>query len=210
MYKFMPWSFILLGIIISFMVYPNLPDQLAIHWSNGQADNFVNKNIAIFTIPVLMLISNAFISVMLSKSSFKKNNTKNVPIIQKVNNYLLFFLLILHCIILAIGLGFEVSMGFVQGLIIGVVIICLANPMQKAKPNHIYGLRTPWTLKDERVWKKANRFSAKLLVIIGLMIFFLSFVIPEYITTISLIFVLAGTVVAVLYSFIYYRKLRES
>ncbi|WP_375335833.1 SdpI family protein [Bacillus sp. WMMC1349] len=81
--------------------------------------------------------------------------------------------------------------------------------MQKTKSNHAYGLRTPWTLKDERVWKQVNRFGAKLFVVIGFLIIGLSIVIPEYITIVLIGLLLVGALIAVYASYIIYKKLNS-
>ncbi|WP_255788322.1 SdpI family protein [Bacillus cereus group sp. BfR-BA-01393] len=34
--------------------------------------------------------------------------------------------------------------------------------MQRVEQNYIYGIRTPWTLKNKEVWRLTNRFSANI------------------------------------------------
>ncbi|MDA1475449.1 SdpI family protein [Bacillus sp. CLL-3-40] len=70
-------------------------------------------------------------------------------------------------------------------------------------------LRTPWTLKDERVWKQANRFGTKLFVVLGYFITGLSIVIPEYITIVIIGLLLVGALTAVYASYTIYKKLNS-
>ena len=57
----------LLPLIFSAAVYASLPDQIAIHWNSaGEADNYVNKAIGAFGIPVLFLVINLILTRMRS------------------------------------------------------------------------------------------------------------------------------------------------
>ncbi len=61
---------------------------------------------------------------------------------------------------------------------VGVLLLVLGNVMGKARHNAVFGLRTPWTLADPRVWDKAHRFVGRAWVLSGLALiaaaFFLS------------------------------------
>lgn len=205
--NYVTWILIVLTLAVGIIAYPQLPEQLPIHWSNTQADTFVHKSVAILTIPALMVLSYAFISLGLKLT---ENETKNLSLVNKVTNYTFAVLLVVQLFTLAFGLGMEPNIGHIQGGLLGIVCIILANPMQKAKPNLIYGLRTPWTLKDERVWKKSNRFSAKLLMAIGILILIFTFIFPNEIITISLLLIVVGMAVAIWHSYYVYKKIKES
>ncbi|WP_162297943.1 SdpI family protein [Halalkalibacillus sediminis] len=199
-------SVITLAIISCLIAYPFLPEQVAIHWSNGEADNFGNKNWATFLIPVIMVLSFFLMNLYVKSNDLKAQNQKNSPILMNAFNLYMIFLFMIHLMTIAFGLGVEFSINMFVGLLVGSVSIGIANPMPKLKPNHIYGLRTPWTLKDERVWKKSNRFASKLLVIIGIIIIILTFIFPEHITPISLGLLIVVTVISIIHSYLTYKE----
>ncbi|NPC93438.1 SdpI family protein [Bacillus sp. WMMC1349] len=203
---FLPTGVILVSIIVGIVAFPSLPHELPIHWSNGEPDKYANKTLAILLIPILMLISN-FLSLFFLKTKQVNGNYNNMTILNKINMVMLSLLFVIHLVIIAFGLGFEFNIHFLIGALLGLFIIIVANSMQKTKPNHAYGLRTPWTLKDEKVWKQANRFGAKLFVVIGFLIIGLSFVIPEYITIVIIGLLLGGVLIAVYASYLIYKKL---
>lgn len=49
------------------------------------------------------------------------------------------------------------------------------NFIQKVKPNYFLGIRTPWTLSSERVWKDTHRVSSKIFVLAGILMMLAAF-----------------------------------
>jgi len=49
----------------------------------------------------------------------------------------------------------------------GVLFIVIGNFLPKMRKNWLIGIRTPWTLSDERVWEKTHRFSGPIFVLGG-------------------------------------------
>lgn len=78
--------------------------------------------------------------------------------------------------------------------------------MQKTKANLAYGLRLPWTLKDEDVWRKSNRFAAKILMLAGLLIVSLAFILPHALEAIVLAALGMTVLISVVYSYLISRQ----
>jgi uncharacterized membrane protein len=49
-------------------------------------------------------------------------------------------------------------------LAIGVLFVVLGALMGRIAPNRLIGIRTPWTLKNRRVWGRTHRFTGRLMV----------------------------------------------
>jgi uncharacterized membrane protein len=79
--------------------------------------------------------------------------------------------------------------------------------MGKVQRNFYIGIRTPWTIADERVWNATHRLAAKTLVLGGLtgLIFALAGSWPW----LCLVAVLAGAFVPAIYSLVYYKQLER-
>lgn len=52
-------------------------------------------------------------------------------------------------------------------LVMGVFLVVTGNLMGKLRPNALLGIRTPWTLANERVWDQTHRFGGKAQVLAG-------------------------------------------
>jgi uncharacterized membrane protein len=51
-----PLSLIILEFIITVVLYPILPNEIAVHWNSASADGFLPKYIGAFVIPVVTFI----------------------------------------------------------------------------------------------------------------------------------------------------------
>ena len=65
------------------------------------------------------------------------------------------------------ALGMRTPLGPVIGTTVGVVLAAIGNVMGKLRWNYTIGIRTPWTLFNERVWDKTHRFAGKVFVLVG-------------------------------------------
>jgi uncharacterized membrane protein len=86
-------------------------------------------------------------------------------------------------------------------------IALLGNVMGKVRRNSYVGIRTPWTLADERVWNATHRLGAKTMVLGGLIGLILALAGSR--SGLFLVPILAGAFVPVIYSLIYYKQLKR-
>ena len=78
-----------------------------------------------------------------------------------------------HAFIVAHALGFKINDLDAMGIFIdvfGALLIITGNVFGKLRWNFTLGIRTPWTLADERVWDKTHRFAGWLFVINGFIV----------------------------------------
>ena len=78
----------------------------------------------------------------------------------------------------------------------------------KVKRNFWLGVRTPWTLASDRVWYSTHRLAGKTMVTGGLVVLAAALAgLPPYVSTAAL---LAGALVPVVYSLVYYKRLERT
>lgn len=65
--------------------------------------------------------------------------------------------------------GSAVSLDFVRfiGMGVGVLLVLLGNVMPKARRNALFGLRTRWSMAEDEVWRKSQRFGGFSAVALG-------------------------------------------
>jgi uncharacterized membrane protein len=82
--------------------------------------------------------------------------------------------------------------------------------MNNVKPNYFFGIRTPWALENEEVWRKTHRLAARLWLPGGLLLVVLSLILHGEVMFAGFIaIVLVLGIVPVAYSYFYYRKLSQ-
>ncbi|PYV13504.1 MAG: hypothetical protein DMG21_20930, partial [Acidobacteria bacterium] len=75
-------------------------------------------------------------------------------------------------------------------------------------PRNFYvGIRTPWTIADERVWKATHRFAGKAMMAAGV----LAFVLAMVQTSIwpSMVLIMAAALAPVIHSLVFYKQLER-
>ena len=101
--------------------------------------------------------------------------------------------------------GIQLSPNAVLPPGIGLLFYYIGLLMENSDRNWFIGIRTPWTLSSDRVWKRTNRLGGKLFKIAGIAAIFGAFFpgLAIYFIVVPAIFVAGITVV---YSYIEYQK----
>jgi uncharacterized membrane protein len=74
----------------------------------------------------------------------------------------------IHMGLLALALHIIYGMDSILHLSLGYIFIGTGNLLGKVRPNFFVGIRTPWTLSDDDVWRRTHRAGGWGMVIIGL------------------------------------------
>ena len=75
---------------------------------------------------------------------------------------------------------FTISMGAMKftGIAIGILLVILGNIMPKMRRNAMFGLRTKWSMTNDSVWQKSQRFGGIASVLCGLAMIVISAFVP--------------------------------
>ncbi|MED4006465.1 SdpI family protein [Priestia aryabhattai] len=202
-----PLGITLFTLITWLVALPHLPATMPIHWgANGEADGFATKiNAMILTVGIMVLIY--FIIAFVPRIDPRKENYKYFSKTYNIllNAVLLLFFFVNMSTILQ-GLGYNVPMSYIAPIMAGLVFIIIGNYLQRVRSNYFMGIRTPWTLSNENVWKKTHRLSGKLFFIGGLLILISAFLPDGYKSVILWGSIVLCVAVPYLYSYVAYKK----
>ncbi|CAI8745866.1 hypothetical protein COM13_13690 [Bacillus pseudomycoides] len=186
--------------------WPYLPDTIATHWSGGTADGFSSKLTGMMSMVGIMIGCYVFLNVLQKIDPKKENYEKFSKALMMINNSLLVVLFIGNIDIITNGLGYKLFINRVPELLVGILFLIIGNYLPQCKPNFFVGMRNPWTLSNEEVWRKTHRFSGKVFVALGLMMM-VSIVVPaEWRSYMMLTMILIAVVLTNGYSYILYKK----
>lgn len=195
---------ILLPMLIGFIFWDKLPDQLATHFgSNGEPDGWSSKTFAVIVLPVLL------VAVHLACFFITFADPKKQHIDPK-----LFKLILWLCPVIswfgcgttyAHALDMEFNITNIGMILVGVLFIIIGNYLPKARQNYTVGIKLPWTLHDEENWNRTHRLAGKLWMVCGLLFVIVSFF-GLGISWIAMILGLIMVFVPAGYSFLYYLK----
>jgi len=116
-----------------------------------------------------------------------------------------FFFILFYAITLMPNFGISFNFSQLFMLPVSMLFISIGVLMPSFKRNFFVGIRTPWTLADDKVWKKTHKFGGKAFVLAGLAIL-LSIPFPEASVSVTVVAALAAALGSVVYSFILFRK----
>ncbi len=197
---------ILLTFGIAYMVYPTLPDEIPTHWNiQGEVDGTMPVIPGIILIPALM-VGITLLMIILPRydpkwEAYREFQEAYDALILLLNIF--FFLLFLITILWALGI--EVPMNQVISALFAILMGGIAFFIRRVKPNWFAGIRTPWTMESETVWKETHERGFRVFLIIALFCL-LGVLVPEYAYLFILLPVIIGTIYLVVYSYIVWKK----
>ena len=196
-------AIILLSFFVGIYFYPKMPDKMAIHWNlQGEVDGYVSKFFVLFLFPFISLgLFLLFIAI-----------PKIEPNIEKFRKYydrfmilLLGFLLYVYLLIIFWNVGFRFSMIQLLMPALGILVYYCGILTENTKRNWFIGIRTPWTLRSEKVWERTHKIGGKLFKISGL-IAFVGMFFEKYALFFILFPIILLVAYTILYSYLEYQK----
>lgn len=116
---------------------------------------------------------------------------------------------IVQAVIICAALGVVFNRGRLFALLLPGLLIVVGNVMGKIRWNYTVGIRTPWTLANERVWDKTHRFGGRVLVLAGLFLLLAAFVPAAHGSAgarVGLATIVGASLVIVVKSYLYWRS----
>jgi len=160
-----------LAAALSVWAYPRLPETVATHWNlRGTPDGFSARLWAVAAMPLVMLAMTGVFNVLPKLDPRRDNYTKFLDSYWLIANAIIVFSGVAHALIIANGLGYTVQVDRLLPLGVGLLFAFLGNYLTRIEPNWFIGIRTPWTLSSDTVWRKTHRTGGWLFVIGGIVI----------------------------------------
>jgi uncharacterized membrane protein len=160
-----------LAAAVSVWAYPRLPETVATHWNlQGTPDGYSSRLWAVAVMPLLTLGLTGLFNVLPKVDPRRENYAKFLDSYWLIANAVLVFTGVADALILANGLGYTVQVDRLLPLGVGLLFAFLGNYLTRVEPNWFIGIRTPWTLSSDTVWRKTHRTAGWLFVVGGLVI----------------------------------------
>lgn len=160
-----------LAVAASIWASPRLPPTMATHWSlNGTPDGYSSRAWALAIVPIMLMFMTVMFNVLPKVDPRRENYAKFLSSYWLIANAVIVFLLVAHAMIIASGLGFSVRIDRLMPLGVGFLFVFLGNYLTRVEPNWFVGIRTPWTLSSDTVWRRTHRTGGLLMVIGGLVL----------------------------------------
>lgn len=204
-------NYFLIGISIAMSViaYPFLPDEMPIHWNySGMVDGYGSKLIVLAVIPIGVFLLYLLLRYVPKIDPRKKNYERFARTYGWFRVSILMILVMLQGVTILASFGLALNMGMIIQIGLGALFIFLGNLMPKIQPTYFVGIRTPWTLANDHVWRKTHQLAGKVWVICGFLMIPLA-LIPVGVVqfTVLIGFIAIMILVPVIYSYYVYKKI---
>lgn len=190
------------------LALPFLPAQVPSHWNiAGEVDGYSSPLTAALLTPALILALAVILPHLPKIDPRRENYAQFQGTYALTINAIALFLTALHLLTLAFALGAGFDLARLVFLGLGLLIAVIGNELGRVQPNYFMGIRTPWTLADDEVWRRTHRLGGRLLAVAGALTALAALLLPLPVAApLGLAFILGAAAFAVWYS---YRVWRE-
>lgn len=207
------WLIIII-VILPFIVlpffWPAFPERVAIHFDlNGNPNGYAGKGWGL-VVPALLNVALYALLVLTPRIDPSKKNYSLFEGPYRIIRLFTHLLLTLVCgVIYGYALGYHIDITTFVIYALPVLFMIIGNYMSTVRPNYFVGVRTPWTLSNETVWRRTHRLTGRLWVGASvLMLILLPFVPASY--AVIMIYTAVLAVVPIVYSYLVFRQLQHT
>ena len=189
--------------------YPLLPNIMASHFDvHGLPNGWMPKASFFFIMGIVEISIYGLLTFLPRVDPLKKKievRFKNILLLRDV--FLLFFAVVFSMSLEAAREG--VLNVDLLGVALGILFIVMGNYLPKIPQNWFVGIKTPWTISSEIVWKKTHILGGWLFVLSGLT-YILCSALKISSALILLAVILVPAVVSMPYSYFLYKKIQRT
>lgn len=208
--EFIPLAIIAAVIALALIVGPGLPDVVPSHFDgHGIPDGTMSRTAFLLVIPGIVIALYLVLTFIPFIDPLWKKIQPRYHVLLLFRDFTMGFLLMMfimnliavregHLSITALGVG------------LGILFILIGNYLPKTPRNWFFGIRTPWTMSSDEVWKRSHIVGGWCFVGAGVLIVALSF--TGLSLQVMMAVVLGPTVVFTgwLYPYLLFRKLQNA
>lgn len=204
-------AIVLLPFIYLAYIWNQLPEKVPMHWNiKGEIDRYGEK-VELIIIPIFLPLLVYIIFLVVPKIDPKNRLNKMGNKLQTIKFLLTTLMSILALFIIYTAKNESFTNPNYMVLIIGVLYIVLGNYFKTLKANYFIGIRTPWTLEKETVWKKTHELGGKLWFIGGIIVVIASLILRKE-TNFTVFLIITGiiTIIPIVYSYLTFKNEKKT
>jgi uncharacterized membrane protein len=207
MRKWFPWLLVGLAFGFSAAVYTKLPAEIPTHWGfRGEINDHTSRVWAAWLMPLVLTAMAIVLPRLPAIDPRRGNYEKFRPSYDLVIDATMAVIAGIHVATLGASLGWPVPIAQVTPIMVGVLFVTLGNVLPRARSNWVFGIRTPWTLSNDRVWERTHRLGGMTFVGAGLALIVSAFLRPTAMVAVLVVASVIAGVIPVVYSYFAWRQ----
>ena len=196
---------VLLALLVSAMLYGRLPELVATHFNlAGEPDRWSDPLTAAVATPAFMVLLWLMLWGLPKISPHGWRVEPFADVWHRCQLATLAFMLFIHVGLLGHAVGWW-GADFQRLIMVGIglLFVTLGNYLGKTTRNFFLGIRTPWTLASDEVWRRTHRLGGWIMVGAGVALVIMGFTSAQ--PWALGVVIGSAAVVPVIYSFFAYR-----
>jgi uncharacterized membrane protein len=198
---------IVILLLAGVFLWNQLPEQMASHWNEkDEVNGYMGRFWGVFMLPLMMIgLTLLFFAIPLIdplKANIAEFRLFFNAFIVVFNVYMAY----IHVLTLVWNLGYtNFGLGRMMLPAIGLLFVFIGFMIKNAKRNYFIGIRTPWTLANDKVWDETHKLGSKLFIAGGI-ISLLGIVFPKQAIMLLMVPIFASALIPVVYSYFLFRR----
>ena len=196
-------------LIVAFL-YPRLPERIPTNWGFDGVTHYSSRS-TIWIIAGMSPLFALFFDIMPYLDPRQKNYQKFIGFYDSFCVGMQLFLAVVTGIILRESF-FPGQLHTVKIIffMLALMFILIGNYLPKVQSNFYMGIKTPWTLSSDEVWRKTHRLGGRLYAGCGFLILLSALLLPDSVTGVVLfVLVLGSSLIVTLASWLWWRNLSQ-
>jgi uncharacterized membrane protein len=192
--------------IFALAVYPRLPDRIPTHWNlHGVADGWGGRGSA-FLFPAIGTGIALLMLVLPRIDPRRANWEKFRDEVWLIVTVLLLFNAWVEVVALGAALGWRLNTSAAVLAGVGALLAVIGNYLPRIRSNWFMGIRTPWTLSSEQVWRDTHRVAGRTFVAGGVGMVLAGFIPGTLAQAVSIAAVVIAPLIPIVYSYRAWRR----
>lgn len=196
------WGIVILSWIVAILALPHLPEVIPIHWGlHGEPNGFADRFTGMLGLPAITTILMAILLVM---PRFDSVQVTLLPFRDSYAIIIFATVTLVFCIevmTLAIAMGAGLPVVTIISVLMGFLFIVMGSLMPHIGRNTTVGIRLPWTLKSDEVWRRTHEYGGRVFVAAGALVVIGSLVAGIWAIALMLVVVLGTTLYVCIWSY---------
>ena len=160
--KWLAFAFVGAALVFAGLVFNDLPERVPTHFNvRGEPDGWSNRWAAAFGMPFLGLVMIGVFHLLPKIGPRREHMDRFHDTYWFVATVVIGFMSALHVLVLGRALGWPIDITSASLLGVGMLFMIIGNVLPRMRSNWFMGIRTPWTMESESVWRDTHRLAGK-------------------------------------------------
>ncbi len=165
------WSLMILGgsALLTLWTYPHLGDRLPVHFDvHGTPDGWMSPAQGVALWMGLLLLLYLLLTFLPRLDPFWRKIRDRYDILLWMRDLVLLVMALFYAASLYAGVRGALPPSLIA-ILMGLLFLFLGNLLPRLPRNFFFGIRTPWTLASDRVWRKSHRMGGLVFLLAGVL-----------------------------------------